>query len=148
MATKFPLVNGFRFSFASIELNIKGKRIPVFKSINYSTDKTPGEVRGNHAQLVGRTRGDLKDTCSLELYEEEFADVLAALGNGFMDQAFDIVVSYAEEGQKTITDKIFGCLFQKIDKSHTQGVDGLIVKCDMHVMRIDLGGKTALKKML
>ncbi|WP_407540465.1 hypothetical protein Q0M94_03440 [Deinococcus radiomollis] len=148
MATKFPLVNGFRYSFASIELNIKAKRIPVFKSINYSSDKAPGEVRGNHAQLVGRTRGDLKDTCSLELYEEEFNDVIVALGNGFMDQTFDIVVSYAEEGQKTITDKIFGCIFSKVDKSHTQGVDGLIVKIDLHVMRIDLNGKTPLKKML
>ncbi len=148
MTTKLPLVNGFRFSFASVEVTYKGKRIPILKAINYTQEKMPGEVRGNHSQVVGRTRGDLKDTGSMEVYEEEFDDLITSLGKGYMEQTFDIVASYAEEGQKTITDKLYGCIMTKVDKSHTQSTDGLVVKCDLHIMHIDLNGLNPLKKML
>lgn len=150
MGIQYPAINGVRHSFASIDLTVKGKRFVGFKEVNYNQDLEPGEVRGAHPELLGRTIGDLKNDGSLTLYEEEWKELLEALGDGYMQQSFDITVSYSH-GNEAInigvtTDELIGCRIKKIDKSRSQGTDGLEVKLDLHIMRIKLDGKEAISK--
>lgn len=144
----YPLINGHRYSYASIELALNGRRFYGHKEISYSQDLEPGEVRGAHAQVLGRTKGELKAEASLTTYLEEWKEILDALGHGYMEKTFDITVSYAEEGRPTVTDKLRGCRIKRVEESHSQGTDGLTVKLDLHVLWIEYGGKRPLRKML
>jgi len=144
----YPLINGHRYSYASIELDRNGKKFYGHKEISYSQDLEPGEVRGAHAQLLGRTKGELKAEGSLTTYLEEWQELLDSLGDGYMEQAFDITVSYAEDGRPTVTDKLRGCRIKKVEESHSQGTDGLTMKIDLHILWIEYGGRKPLQKML
>lgn len=144
----YPLINGHRYSYASIEADVNGKKFYGHKEISYSQDLEPGEVRGAHSQVLGRTKGDLKAEGSLTTYLEEWKELLDALGDGYMEKSFDITVSYAEDGRPTVTDKLRGCRIKKVEESHSQGTDGLTMKIDLHILWIEFGGKKPLKKML
>lgn len=145
---EYPLINGHRYSYASIELDVSGRKFYGHKEISYNQDLEPGEVRGAHSQLLGRTKGDLKAEASLTTYLEEWQELLEALGDGYMESSFDIVVSYAEEGRPTTTDKLRGCRIKRVEESHSQGVDALAVKLDLHVLWVEFNGKKPLNKML
>ena len=145
-----PQVNGNRYSFASIDFQLLGKRYFGVKSINYSDGLDPGEVRGTAPQLLGRTKGKYSAEGSMELYEAEFSDFVAALLSagpslgfidsvGFMEIPFEVSVSYAEENSPTITDTLVACRIKKVDKSRAEGTDPLTVKLDLHIMSIDYG---------
>lgn len=145
---EYPLINGHRYSYASIELDVEGKRFYGHKEISYSQELEPGEVRGAHSQILGRTKGELKPEASLTTYEEEWKEILDALGDGYMEKSLNVTVSYAESGRPTITDKLIGVRIKKVEKSHSQGGDALEVKLDLHPMWIEYNGKKPLKKML
>lgn len=144
----YPLINGHRYSYASIEADVNGKKFYGHREISYSQDLEPGEVRGAHSQLLGRTKGELKAEASLTTYMEEWKELLDALGDGYMEKSFDITVSYAEDGRPTVTDKLRGCRIKRVEESHSQGTDALAVKIDLHVLWIEFGNKKPLKKML
>ena len=144
----YPLINGTRYSFASIELTLNGQRYVGFKELNYNQDLDPGEVRGAHSQMLGRTRGDLKADGSISMFEEEWNSLLAALGAGYMEVPFDVSAAYAETNSPTITDVLHGCRIKKVDKSRSQGTEGLVVKLDLSIVWITLNGVEPLKGML
>lgn len=145
---EYPLINGHRYSYASIEADINGKKFYGHKEISYNQELEPGEVRGAHSQLLGRTKGDLKAEASLTTYLEEWQELLEALGDGYMETPFDIIVSYAEEGRPTVTDKLRGCRIKRVEESHSQGTDALTVKLDLHVLWIEFDGRKPLNRML
>lgn len=135
MATpKYPLVNGVRYSFASIELDVAGKIILGAKEIAYTETLEPGEIRGTSVQLLGRTAGDYGVESSMTLYREEFDDLLDTLGEGYLRKVFDVKVTYADEGAPTKTDRIVGCRIKSVEQSNSQGTDGLEVQIELHVM--------------
>ena len=145
---QYPLINGHRYDFSSIEFKYKTKTGPVnrtlgVKSVDYSDSLEPGKVRGNHAQKLGRTRGEYDAEASVELYKTEFDEMLAILGPGYMEQYFDIPVTYAESGSPTTTDTIVGCRIKKVSNAHSEGGEPLTVKIDLdpsHILRNGLHG--------
>lgn len=150
MGIPYPLINGVRYSYSSIKLTVNGKQIVGHKEVSYKQSKEPGHVRGAHPEKLGRTQGDLENEASLSLYEEEWNELLDALGDGYMDKVFDITVVYAtnEDVTRIATDKILGCQIKDIDKSRSQGNEGLEVKLELDVMEIHLNGKKPLKSPL
>ena len=132
----FPLINGNRYDFSSIETNIRGTILRSFKEIAYKNNLEPGEMRGNSPQPGGRTRGEYKPTASFTVPLLEFNELKAALGPGYMEVEFDIVVSYAEKNQPTITDKIIAARIKSADRSFSSGTDALVVKCELSIMFI------------
>lgn len=127
----FPLVNGNRFSYASIELSIDSQVFTGFSGISYQQSLEPSEVRGTGPQNMGFTRGDLKAEGSLDIYIEEDARIIAALGDGFYEKFFPVTVTYQEQGQQLITDSIPYVRFKSGQRSHQKGTDGLTVKRDL-----------------
>jgi hypothetical protein len=145
---QYPTINGHRYSFASIELTIGTKRFIGFKGVDYSDELDPGIVRGAHAQPLGRTKGDYTAEASLTMLKEEWDELLATLGNGYLEIGFPITACYAEDGLPTNVDKLIGCRIKKVSDSHSQGNDGLEIKLDLSVMYITRNGRTPLRKML
>ena len=131
---KYPLVNGVRYSFASIELVVAGKRILGAKEIAYTETLEPGEIRGTSSQILGRTAGDYSVEGSCTLYREEWDDLLDTLGEGYLRKSFDVTVTYADEGAPTKTDNLVGCRIKSVEQSNSQGTDGLEVQLQLHVM--------------
>lgn len=143
----YPDVNGNKKSWASITLVVGTRRIRGCKAINYKTTLEPGEVRGEGVQLLGRTRGELKNEGSLELYLDEYQELINELsqgGTGYLEATFDAVVSHSEPNSPVITDTLVGCRLKGADKGFAQGTDASVVKCDLSIMFILENGQSPI----
>lgn len=147
MGASNPLLNGYKHSFASIELNIAGKRYNGFTTLNYSDDVERSDVRGNHAIRRGRTKGQYSCEGSITIESEEHETLLADLGDGFYDAGFDITATYADDSAPTITDKLIGCQFAGTGRSNSEGSDGLGVELDLDITYIMWNGKKPFRRM-
>lgn len=134
----YPLVNGFRHSFASIELKLGNLIFIGFKGINYSRTRNRALVRGNSPDPIGKTRGDNEYSADCELYLAEWNVFQASLGKGYGDQMFQVIVTYTEAGSDTITDRLLGCSIDSTEASQSQGSDPLTRKFDLKPLKIIL----------
>lgn len=141
----YPLINGHRYSFASIEARFNGIPIIGFKSLNYSDELQPGDVYGSRPQILGATRGKQKSTCDFEMYRLEFEVLKQTLGLGgigYGETRFNIVAQFAElPTSPVMTDTIVGVRIAKVELSNQDGTDPSTVKVTGHVLRIELGDK-------
>lgn len=149
----YPLINGMKHDYSSVEISIDGAKFIGVKEISYKHSLEPGEVRGTRSQLLGRTRGKYSAEGSMTLYLSEYQDLiakLAAKGIGYLEQDFDVEVSYSGRNTDLVTDRLRGCRIKSADKSHSSGEEALVVKCDLHVMYLLESDKTPLdpKQML
>lgn len=151
MALQQPLINGQYPDFSCIEAKFglnATKEIKV-KEINYTDSLEPGEVRANHAQILGSTRGEYKAEGSLALFLPQFKILVDFLGDGFGEKVFTLVVNYRMKGMDMITDTVQACRIKKPDASQSAGADPLERKLDLHVQGpIKWNGKTLLEKVL
>lgn len=143
----YPLVNGARHEWTSIEAKVNGDIVIGFKEIAYNDKLEPTKVYGVHAQPIGRTRGVYSAEGSMTLYLDEANTLIQKLGPGFKEISFDITVSYTE-GSDTITDEIVGCRIKSLDMSNSQGADPTVRKFDLDVMFIRWGGQESLQNPL
>jgi hypothetical protein len=148
-----PLVNGCRHSFASIELKLAGQIFLGFKSINYSRTRSRGEVRGAHPDPIAKTRGENAYTADCELFLAEFMAFLAVVCgsddiSGYGDIAFDVTVTYSEDGFTTIVDEIIGCHVDTTEASNGQGTDPTVRKVDLGPLKVRFNRKDDLKTPL
>lgn len=137
----YPLVNGCRHSFVSIELKLNGQIFTGFKEINYSRTRSRSVVMGNNADPLGKTRGTNEYKADCTLYLAEFnAFVLDTLGGtangGYGDVFFAIAVTYSENGLDTIVDTLTGCTLDSTDASNSQGNDPTIRKFELNSLKI------------
>lgn len=145
----YPLVNGSRHGFSSIELKMADQIYRGFKAINYSRTRSRGLVRGNHPDPLGKTRGENEYAASVELYFAEFVLFMDSLklgegGGGYGDKFFDVYVTYGENGFETITDEIIGCTLDTTDASNGQGTDGLVRTVELNPLKIKFAGRDDL----
>lgn len=143
---QYPLVNGHRFSFASAEIRYNGARLMGITSIDYKNTLEAGEARGNHAIRYGTTQGELKSDGSMEMLKEEADEFIRQLGDGYLEKRFQIVVSYAEEGQQTKVDTLVNVRLGEDAQSHSQGTDALKVKFTLNMDYVLRNGKSPVKK--
>jgi hypothetical protein len=148
-----PLVNGIRYSFASIEIMLPsiGKRYVGFNSINYEDLLDPGKAWGTSQMKIGRTAGKHDPSADMEMFLQEADDFMQALSATGGDNAllkgagvglipFGISVAYSEVGSPTITDVIEGARITNISKKRGQGTDALVTSFKLDVMRIKHNG--------
>src|SRR6266851_2860179 len=138
----YPIINGNSFDYSSVELKINALKYTGIRSINYKQELQPGKVYGAGApQLIGRTRGQLDVSGSIEIYREEFLDLTTSLQNlavGLLEANFVVTVTYSElppvgipgaVPSPTQSDTIVGVRLQNVDTSPSQGSDPITVKC-------------------
>lgn len=141
----YPLINGVRHSFASIELKLKDQVFSGFKSINYSRTRSRSMVRGNSPDPIGKTTGTNEYSADCELYLAEwnlFQELLG--GDGYGDAFFNILVTYSANGFDPIADEINGCTLDSTDASNSQGDDPTVRKFDLNPIKIKFNGKDDL----
>jgi hypothetical protein len=145
LAVPYPLINGHRYSFSSIELIINGlPNVVGFSSINYKPSLKASMVYGSRPQPLGRTRGKAEFTFDFEMYRLEFEILKATLGTvailGYGETQFDTIVQYWEALQPVVTDTILAARIEEVDLSNADGADPSKVKVTCSALSILLNG--------
>lgn len=147
----YPLINGVRHDWSSIELHVAGQIVIGRKSINYSRVRTRAMAEGASPDPIGKTRGRNAYKADLELYLAEFNQIQALLseqaaalggenGAGYGDVFFDVVVMYSSRGFDQITDTIKGCTLDSTDVAHGISPDALSRKFELNPLKILFNG--------
>lgn len=151
---QYPLINGVRHDFSSLELKFAtfGNLVIVgIKSVNYKSSLKPTKVYGTHPQPIGRTRGVYDASGDIEMYLAEanvLESAIAATGQGLMEAVFDATVTRFENQFDSIIDEIIGCRITDRDSSNSQGGDAATIKYTLDVMVITLNKNNSLTNPL
>lgn len=139
---QYPLINGVRHSFSSIEAKLAGSIFLGMKSINYSRTRSRGWARGTSPDPLGKTLGDNEYKADVELYLAEFnVFIVNALGGaGYGDVFFSVSVTYTLPNFDTIVDQIIGCTLDTTDASNSQGTDPTLRKFELNPTKILYNG--------
>lgn len=140
----YPLVNGTRHSWASIEAKANNALIVGFQEINYSDKLEPTKVYGTAPDPIGRTVGEYLAEGSFVLLLAEFYVLIAALGQGYKQVVFPITVSYSADGLDTITDEIVGVRITNVEAANARGTDPSLRKCTVDIMKVLWNGFDSL----
>lgn len=153
-ALPYPLINGYAFSYASVELKFKtpsGLKIyKGVKSINYKAPREQTKIWGSHPEPYAKTIGKQDYEAEVELYLAEAADIQDTIGPGFGDIFFDTTVTYNTPGvYPLIIDTIIGCQLLSMEQSITMGsTEGLTRKYTLNPMSMLLDGNSILAQPL
>jgi hypothetical protein len=152
MSVQYPLINGVRHDWSSIEFAVQlpnGAPIVIVgvKSINYKFEKKGTLVYGTGPKPVGITRGVFTPDGDVEMYLDEFSLLVAQLGPGFADVPVTARVSYSE-GERTYTDTLIGARIAGVEASQSQGADPLTRKLPLTMLDILYNGASAVNQSL
>lgn len=137
-----------RITFARVTITVDGSEILV-KSISYGDGIQFGDVTGNAAMSLGTTDGAYAaDEGSLDVYADEFAEILEKFGTKFYSKTFDISVAYEKKGSSKLTkDELIGCRWTKRGGNDQAGGDGLSRTLGFKPAYVKFNGKNPLDKM-
>lgn len=142
---QYPLVNGVAHSWADSGFKFNGKRYQGVKAFNCSESIERGKLRGTGQRKLAVTLGDLDADLSVEMYEADWKELLADLGDGYMNRVIAGFASFSDgDGSNVHTIEVLGCRLKKIDDSHQQGTEPLTVKLDFDVMQVKRDGLDAI----
>ena len=137
---QYPLINGTRHSFASIELTLGSLIFVGFRAVNYKRSRGRTTVYGSSPDPLGKTRGVNEYTADCELYLAEWNAFQADIGAGYGDEAFQVLVTYTENGFDSIIDTLIGCTMDSTEASNSQGSDPTVRKFDLNPIKILFNG--------
>lgn len=140
---QYPLLNGVRHSFASVEFKFNGLIFVGIASMNYSRTRSRGLIRGNHPDPMGKTIGENEYSADCELYLAEWNQFQASLGNagkGYGDALFTATAVHSANGFDMITDTLLGCTMDSTEASLAKGTDGLSRKLQLSPLKILFNG--------
>ncbi len=147
----YPLINGVRHDWASIELHVAGQIVIARKSINYSRIRTRAMAEGASPDPLGKTLGRNAYKADIEMLLAEFYQLqsilsqqAAALGGangaGYGDVPFLVQVMYASRGFDQVTDTIIGCTMDSTEVAHGVSPDALSRKFELNPLKILFNG--------
>jgi hypothetical protein len=151
MAGESAIINGHRYSFASIDLTANNRLFIGITRISYGSSLKPGIIRGTDSEKIGRTPGDADHRCEIEMLQREFNDLLQTLGPGFGLIPFDIQVAFAEPlryeaassktaGPEGVTTHLIrGCRITDVDFSGQEGPEANKVRVTLDPITIVYG---------
>jgi len=135
-----PIINGHRYSYASVDVIVNGRGYVGVKRISYTSKLTPGIIYASDPQKVGRTPGKSEHDCTIEMYRREFNDMVVTLGQSFGRVPFNVQVQYQEPGDEGVTtDNILGCRVVQVEFPNEEGNESTVVSLQLDCMDIRLG---------
>ena len=145
----YPLINGNKYDWSSVELDIGDAGIFTgVKEITFTHSLEPGVVRGTRAELIGRTRGEYTAEGSMVVYAEEYSEIITALGDGYMEASFSITITYSDTNVPVQVNRLIGCRITNVEGGGSQGTDPLEVSLDLSIFRVETGGLNAVSGIL
>jgi len=113
-------------SFSQTTMKIDGIEYTV-KTVGYGDSVERSDVEGNSQIVLRTTRGMYKvDDGSLDMYADDFADLMEKLKATFYEVSFTLTNAYQVVGDSKLTiDTLVGCRFTKRSASDSAGADAL-----------------------
>lgn len=145
---EYPLINGRKYDHSSAEIQAGNTIHTGISSISWTQSLEPGAVRGTRAEKLARTTGEHDAEGSLSMPLEDYAELIAELGDGYMAQNFDIVVTYSNEGANVTTVRLVACRISSEDGGSESGGDAAMVEVSLDIMRVETNGLKAVPNML
>lgn len=141
-------VNGRVYDWESITANMPHGPLVEIGSIEYSAELEKSLSYGRGSKARGYGVGKAKSEAKVSLKREEFNRLVEharARGVPLLRlPPFPITVSYANEGDRTITDTIRGAVITKVGNQGSEGDSELKVDLDLLVVNgIDYDGVSA-----
>lgn len=143
----YPLINGTRYDFASIEARFNNLIVLGFKELTFKNALEPGEVFGASAQLLGHTLGQYKPEAGFTMFKSEYDDFILSLGDGYMTIRFDIIASFNNDGEPMSDVEIHGARIKSEEESHSAGTDALVVKVELAPLYILKNGLSPIPNL-
>lgn len=135
MALQYPLVNGFRHAWSSVEIRTAGDITLGCTEINYSLKTDRSYVRGAGALPIGQTLGNYTYEADLSILVSEFDQFMTLLGEQATTKFWDIVVSYDAgiglvdgSSLSVVQDTIQACSITEIGASASSGSSDALVR--------------------
>lgn len=138
-----PLINGVVWSFQHITVNLNGLEFTGgFKLIDYDRKRDREMVMSNSPDPVGKTLGENKYTCKVDmLLAWWFACINSAgLGDGYGDVSFSISVAYNNNGFTPFVDHILNCTFDSTEAKNAAGTGAIIRGVEFNPTKILFNG--------
>lgn len=143
---RFPLINGKRPDFASIQWQLQDTNWPAgvpiggFRSISYEESSSGTEAMGAVRTPIGLTTGQVTFNGSFEVYKDEWNAMCAALALldvGYMEAMFNMTFTYVTPFNVAPgIDQLIGVMLRKASDNHQQGGEALVVRVDFQFMNI------------
>lgn len=121
----YPLMKGKAVDFSSLDLSWKaadGTSIPPLQgyvSLDWENARSGKHVWGKSAKPIRQTRGRLTPSATLKLLKEEWKYIKGLLGNGYLENPFDITGTWLEDNFES-TIEILGTTINKESESTTE----------------------------
>lgn len=129
-------INGNYYDWESMEIRLPNGVAVGLTEISYN-DELPVEARyGKGAKPRGYGRKNYKASGSAAMDRDEFERLRRSVGGSvYRAKPFEIIVSYANEDQPTITDMLPACKITKSDTSGKQEDDNAgVVQIDFEIL--------------
>ena len=130
-------VNGKAYDWGDVDLKIPGLNIQV-QEISYDDELEIEESYGKGNRPRGYGKGNYKASGKMSMLRDDYDDVLAyckAKGVPFYGLEWpSVVVSYANEGERTRIDELKKVKFSKRNNKAAQGDKSLTVDVDMKIV--------------
>lgn len=142
------IINGRAYDYSSIIIRAKGVAIEDGVSeISYKHSVERGGFWGNSRKRKARTSGKYSAEGSGKMLRITHVTLVAALGgDGYLDEEFEITVSYADRGQPVITDYLKGVMLNGDDVSASEGTDAIQVSCDFDIDEVWMNGVKPIRE--
>lgn len=148
-----PLINGRRYSFASLELSLitPDGSSEIFIDINeltYSEALEISFIRGANQAPVGWTSGEYTPgDATISMAKSTFQALIERIGNGWLGSNLRVVAKYSDEGEPLTTDTLVTRI-KGAEDTGSPGPDGLFTKMTLLPMIIKRNGITPLAQHL
>lgn len=145
MAISYPMVGGFRHSWAGIKIKRGSDDVFGFKKISWKKTRSRKKVFAHGVQALGRTRGKEENEATIAFLYSEWQRFKKALGDGYMDKQFDLLVLREEIGNDEIFKvELISCSIDEHSSDESEGEDESVVECTLGVLRIVDDGDLAI----
>lgn len=144
----YPLINGRKYDHSSAEVQLRDKLHTGVTALNWSQSLEPGLVRGTRPEVIARTTGEYEAEGDFSMPLEDYAALIADLGDGYMAISFNIVANYSNEGQNNTKVELVGCRITGEEGGSEEGGDPAMVEVSLSIMRVEVNGRRAVPGML
>ena len=145
---QYPLVNGFAYSWASVEFKFAGSPIITIQSIDYKISNEAKQLYGTNPNPLATTRGKITNSAKCKILLAEGQALISALGqadptgnNAYGDIFFDTNVTYAEAGNNVISDTLRYCRIYSFDQASAEGPEAIMVEFELNPLVILRNGQ-------
>jgi|GEM_PF-2975386 len=141
-------INGYQYDHGDCTFKVRGKEYSGgVKEIKYTSKREIGSFRGASPRRRGRTRGTIDFEGSIVLWKYMFDLLVQDFGPGWMEEVFDIVVSYGQDDQPLTIDTLVEVTFNNVETGTSEGADPIEVSLGLDLMNILYGGTPTMKGM-